>query len=132
MSDATRPIRDYEPFLAAMRTVQNPLWGILIALLGANVAINASFFCVRMIGGSPLERQTAPFIRKVIENLQASPILNVALLRLFFWTAPGLNYVLALSPIKALEHFLGTLLGTAIPVAVTVYLTDWLMLKMFP
>lgn len=33
MGDATRPLRAYPPFLDAMQTIENPLWGVLIALV---------------------------------------------------------------------------------------------------
>ena len=33
MSDATRPLRDYQPFIDLMQQMKNPLWGILIALV---------------------------------------------------------------------------------------------------
>ena len=118
-------------FIIAAGLVYGKLWGIPIALLGANIAINVSFFAVRLIGGTPFEQHHHPFVEKLIRSLHASPVANIALLRVVFWTAPGLNYLLALSAVKPRQHFLGSLLGTIIPVAITVYLTDWLMLKMF-
>lgn len=32
MSDATRPLRSYEPFLQAMQTIESPLWGVAVGL----------------------------------------------------------------------------------------------------
>ncbi len=119
-------------FIITAGLVYGKLWGIPVALLGANVAINISFFTVRFIGGTPLAQHTHPFVAKLLSGLHSHPIAKIALLRLVFWTAPGLNYLLALSAVKPWQHFLGTLSGTVIPVAATVYLTDWLMLGMFP
>lgn len=118
-------------FIIAAGLVYGKLWGIPVALLGANVAINISFFTVRLIGGTPLAQHTHPIVHKVMSRLHSHPIAKIALLRLLFWTAPGLNYLLALSAVRPWQHFVGTLLGTIIPVAATVYLTDWLMLRMF-
>jgi hypothetical protein len=70
-------------------------------------------------------------VGKLLKGLHASPITNIAIMRLVLWTAPGLNYLLALSAVKPQQHFLGSLLGTIIPVTGMVYLTDWLMLKIF-
>lgn len=118
-------------FIIAAGLVYGKLWGIPVALLGANVAINLSFATVRLIGGTPLAQHTHPIVHKVMSRLHSHPIAKIALLRLLFWTAPGLNYLLALSAVRPWQHFVGTLLGTVIPVAATVYLTDWLMLRMF-
>ena len=107
------------------------LWGVPIALLGVNIAINVSFLTVRLIGGTPFEQHSHPFVGKLLKGLHASPITNIAIMRLVFWTAPGLNYLLALSAVKPQQHFLGSLLGTIIPVTGMVYFTDWLMLKIF-
>ena len=118
-------------FIIAAGLAYGKLWGVPIALLGVNIAINVSFLTVRLIGGTPFEQHSHPFVGKLLKGLHASPVTNIAIMRLVFWTAPGLNYLLALSAVKPQQHFLGSLVGTIIPVTVMVYFTDWLMLKIF-
>ena len=118
-------------FIIAAGLAYGKLWGIPVALLGANVAINVSFLTVRFIGGTPFEQHSHPFLEKRLRSLHASPVINIAIMRLFLSTASWLNYLLALSAVKPQQHLLGSLLGTIIPVTVMVYFTDCLMLKIF-
>ena len=118
-------------FIIAAGLAYGKLWGVPIALLGVNIAINVSYLTVRLIGGTPFGQHSHPFVGKLLKGLHASPVTNIAIMRLVFWTAPGLNYLLALSAVKPQQHFFGSLLGTIIPVTGMVYFTDWLMLKIF-
>ena len=118
-------------FIIAAGLAYGKLWGIPIALLGANVAVSVSFFAVRFLGGTPFEQHSHPLVNKLLRSLHASPVTNIAIMRLLFSTSPALNYLLALSAVKPRQHFCGSFIGTIIPVALAVYLTDWLVLKIF-
>jgi phosphate:Na+ symporter len=60
MGDATRPLRSYEPFITAMRTMENPLLGILIgtvftAVVQSSAATLAVVIALGSQGLMPLE-----------------------------------------------------------------------------
>jgi phosphate:Na+ symporter len=42
MSEATRPLRDYPPFIAAMRHLSNPLWGIIVGMFFTAIVQSSS------------------------------------------------------------------------------------------
>ena len=54
---------------------------------------------------------------RILRELDARPIMSVALLRALFQTMPALNYALAMSGIKFRAYLIGTLLGLPIPIA---------------
>lgn len=118
-------------FVVAAGLAYGRIGGIPIALLGANLAVTVSFLAVRFVGGTPFERHSHPLLQKILGSLHASPITNIAILRLLFSTSPALNYLLALSAVTPRQHFLGTLIGTLAPVTITVYLTDRLVSLFF-
>lgn len=118
-------------FIMASGLVYGQWWGTLIAFIGANFAITASFLVVRFIGGTPSEKELHPLIDRLLSTLHSSPIKNIAIMRVFLWTAPALNYLLALTAVSPRQHLLGSLIGTIVPVVVMVYLTDWLLLRMY-
>ncbi|MGI9284944.1 MAG: TVP38/TMEM64 family protein [Pseudomonadales bacterium] len=118
-------------FIIASGLVYGQWWGTLIAFIGANIGITVSFLVVRFVGGTPSEKELHPVINRLVSTLHSSPIKNIAIMRVFLWTAPALNYLLALTAVSPRHHLLGSLIGTIIPVAVMVYLTDWLLLRMY-
>ena len=118
-------------FVIAAGLAYGKLWGIPVALLGANVAVGFSFFAVRFIGGTPFEQHSHPLIEKLLKSLHVSPVKNIAFLRLIMGSSPALNYLLALSAVRPRQHFLGSLIGMIVPVALVAYLADWLILGMF-
>lgn len=118
-------------FIIAAGLAYGHLWGVIVAMLGANVAVNISFFFVRLIGGTPFETHRHPLVEKLLRGLHASPVINVSIMRLLVGTSPGLNYLLALSAIKPRQHFLGSCIGMVVPVGTVAYLADWLIVNMF-
>ena len=118
-------------FIMASGLVYGQWWGTLIAFIGANIGITVSFFVVRFVGGTPSEKELHPVINRLLNTLHSSPVKNIAIMRAFLWTAPALNYLLALTAVSPRHHLLGSLMGTIIPVVVMVYLTDWLLLMMY-
>ena len=111
-------------FTVAGALLFGKLYGFLVVWLAANVAMNLSFFMVRMIGGNLLERVEQPLILKMMNRLDGHPVQTIAVLRVFFFTAPVLNTVLALSRVRGVDHVWGSLLGAIIPTATMVILTD--------
>lgn len=118
-------------FVIAAGIIYGGKIGFIIAFAGALIAITVSFFAVRLIGGSPLGNTKKPFIGKLLQGLHDRPIRNIAIMRLVVSTAPWLNYILALSSVKYRQYIIGSVLGMTIPIAMTIYFTDWLVLRMF-
>ncbi|MBT8149600.1 MAG: VTT domain-containing protein, partial [Gammaproteobacteria bacterium] len=109
------------------------LYGSLIALLGANLAIIVSFTIVRRFHGEGFEADDVNnrVFKKMLRGLEKHPVRTVALLRCLISTAPGLNYGFAISSITDRQHLLGTVMGTIIPVVSIVWLSDWLAGRLF-
>ncbi|MGB5325390.1 MAG: VTT domain-containing protein [Pseudomonadales bacterium] len=113
------------------------VWGIfpgaLIALAGANLAIIFSFTLVRRLNGAGFESESIKnaLVRKMLAGLEHRPLRTIAVLRLLFSTAPGLNYGFALSAVSDRQHLVATLLGTIVPVIGIVFLSDWLAKVLF-
>jgi uncharacterized membrane protein YdjX (TVP38/TMEM64 family) len=118
-------------FIIAAGLAYGNVWGIAVALLGANVAVNLSFYFVRLIGGSPFESHRHPLVEKLLRTLHSSPVVNISIMRFVLGTSSGLNYLLALSAVKPRQHFLGSLMGMIVPVATVAYLSDWLIVNVF-
>lgn len=114
-------------FTVAGALLFGKLYGFLVVWIAANVAMNLSFFMVRIIGGKLLDQVEQPLILKMMNRLDAHPIQSIVILRMSLFTAPVLNTVLALSRVRSIDHVLGTLLGSIMPALTVVVLTDWVL-----
>nr|WP_255612519.1 VTT domain-containing protein [Alcanivorax sp. 1008] len=103
------------------------LYGFFAVWIAANIAVNASFWVVRLVGGQLLDEVKHPLILKMTDRLYEKPVQTIAILRLFLFTAPGLNTVLALSRVRGSDHLWGSLLGAIVPTAMVVMMTDWVL-----
>jgi len=117
-------------FLISSGLIYGPFWGSLIALLGACIAVNISFVIVRLIGGRPIKSIKNKHAQKLLDGLHKNPVKHIAVLRTVMITAPGFNYLLALSDVSFKQYFWGSLLGMIIPVFAVIYFTD-IVLKLF-
>ena len=116
-------------FIIAAGLAHGNVWGIAVAMLGANIAVNMSFYFVRLIGGTPFESHSHPLVEKLLRTLHSSPVINISIMRFVLGTSSGLNYLLALSAVKPGQHFLGSFLGMLVPVGTVAYLSDWLIMN---
>ncbi len=114
-------------FTVAGALLFGKLYGFLVVWVAANIAINTSFFTVRLVGGKLLSQVQHPLILKMMNRLDDYPLQTIMFLRLCLFTAPVLNTVLALSNVRGIDHVRGSLLGTIMPTATVVFLTDWLL-----
>ena len=117
-------------FIIAAGLAYGQAGGVAVAMLGANVAVNFSFWFVRLVGGTPFETHGHPFVGKLLRGLHARPVINITIMRFLLGTSPGLNYLLALSAVTPLQHFLGSLAGMIIPVGTVAFLADWLVVSL--
>ena len=114
-------------FTVAGALLFGQLYGFFVVWIAANVAMSTSFFMVRLVGGQPLDQARYSLVRRMVSRLDNRPVQTVAVLRLFLFTAPALSAVLALSRVGGRDHVLGTLLGSIVPTATVVIMTDWLL-----
>ncbi|MDF1562324.1 MAG: VTT domain-containing protein [Deltaproteobacteria bacterium] len=107
-----------------------PWVGIALGYGTGVLGVTAHFSLLRLIGGSPLAAG-APgrrwyWVQRVLDDLEAHPVRSVAILRVIGFMSPPLNTALALTGLKARDHFLGTALGLVFPVIIAAGLFDWL------
>lgn len=114
-------------FIAVAVAVYGTGLGTLVALLGAFVSVNVSFAVVRAIAGRPLADVHRPVARRLLSGIDRRPVTTVALLRLFFQTAPPVNYALAMTAVRWRDHLLGSAMGLPVPIAVMALFSDWLL-----
>ena len=69
----------------------------LLALVMAPLSCSLSFLVVRKIGGQVLADTQWVWMQKLIAKLDEYPVRTCVTLRLCFFLAPAINYVLALS-----------------------------------
>lgn len=105
-------------FLAAAVLALGQLWGGVATYIAASVSCVATFFIIRLVGGSALRHLDSPVAGKLLARLDAHPVASIVLLRTLFQTMPALNYTLALSGVRFRHYLLGTLLGLPLPIAI--------------
>jgi uncharacterized membrane protein YdjX (TVP38/TMEM64 family) len=103
------------------------LKGWLLALVMAPLSCSLSFLVVRKIGGQVLADSQWSFIVKLMAKLDEYPVRTVVTLRVCFFLAPAINYVLALSSISFRNFAIGTFFGLAGPLTVAVFFIDRLI-----
>lgn len=120
-------------FLAAAVLALGRINGALVTYVAAIVSCVITFFAIRFVGGDALRQMDSQFVARILRHLDDRPLRSVAFARIFFQTAPPLNYALAMSGIKFREYLLGTLLGLPLPILFYCvffdYLEQWLKLR---
>jgi uncharacterized membrane protein YdjX (TVP38/TMEM64 family) len=101
--------------------------GWLLALVMAPLSCSLSFLVVRKIGGQVLADVQWSFVAKMMARLEEWPVRTVVTLRLCFFLAPAINYLLALSAVSFRDFFVGTVAGLAVPLSVAVFFIDRLI-----
>lgn len=105
-------------FLAAAVFVLGRSHGGLLTYAAAVSSCLFTFVAVRLVGGNVAATLKSALAQRLVAQLQAHPVRNVAALRMLFQTLPPLNYALALSGLRLRHYALGTLLGLPLPIAV--------------
>lgn len=116
-------------FIVVAGLIYGPFWGSVIALLVANLAIFISFNLIRWLGGAATAEDIHPWLSKRLNAISRHPVRTIAFLRVFLWTAPALNYLLALTTVEQRHHLLGSFLGSAIPIITIVLASDYLLMR---
>ena len=104
-------------FLASAVLVLGRINGGIATYVAACISCGLTFLVVRKIGGNAVERIDSRLAERIMRQLHAHPIRNMALLRTLFQTLPALNYTLALSGVSFKDYMLATVLGLPVPIA---------------
>jgi uncharacterized membrane protein YdjX (TVP38/TMEM64 family) len=115
-------------FIAAALLVWGPVHGGLLALVGGVVSAATQLCVLRRVGGRA-EPGTGPTMRPVawaLGQLEARPVTATATLRALTVLAPPVNIALALSPLRARDHLVGTAAGLLVPITVYAVFFDCL------
>lgn len=116
-------------FIVVAGLMYGPFWGSLIAIVVANLSIFISFNLIRWLGGTSTAGSVHPALNARLKKISRQPVMTIAFLRTFLWTAPALNYLLALTAVEQRHHMVGTLLGTLIPIVTIVLASDWFLMQ---
>ncbi len=111
-------------FLAAAVLALGRLHGALVTYAAACVSCAVTFGLIRGVGGDALRGLPGKLAQRLVGQLHAKPLRIMVLLRLLMQTAPALNYVLALSGVKARHYLLATVVGLPLPIALYCYFFD--------
>lgn len=87
-----------------------------LSLLAANIAVLINFEIVRRVGGNALAQIRNPWLRRILDSLDAHPIRAVFLLRLITIMLPPVTGALALTNISRRDHAVGSALGMIAPI----------------
>ena len=109
-------------------------WGHLrgwaMAVIMAPLSCSVSFMVVRRIGGQALANVEWTWVQRLMSKLDEFPVKTVVVLRLLFFMAPAVNYMLALSSVNFKNFLVGTVVGLAVPLTVAVFFIDHLITYM--
>lgn len=117
-------------FLAAAVLALGRTWGGVATYVAAILSCSATFLTIRLVGGDALRNLNGRLATRLLSQLDAHPIRNIALLRMLFQTVPVLNYVLAMSGVRFRDYLVGTLLGLPLPIVVYCLFFDYLALQL--
>ena len=106
------------------------LRGWIMALIMAPLSCSVSFLVVRRIGGQALANVEWAWVQRLMSKLDEFPVKTVVVLRLIFFMAPAVNYMLALSSVNFKNFLVGTWIGLAVPLTVAVFFIDHLITYM--
>lgn len=95
-----------------------------LVLLGALIALSASFWVVRLVGGKATKGIKNKMMQRVLGHLEARPVRTVAVLRVLMFLSPPVNYALALSSIRYRDYIVGSAVGLLAPLSVLVLFSD--------
>ena len=118
-------------FVAAGVFAYGKVIGLILGLLGGNISVWISFIIVRRIGGKAFTEIDKQWVKKLLEKLDDRPIRTVIVLRLIFFMAPALNYMLALTSLRFRDFLVGSFFGLMIPITGFVLFIDWIMKYLF-
>jgi uncharacterized membrane protein YdjX (TVP38/TMEM64 family) len=101
----------------------------LLSVLASNVAVVLNFEIVRKLGGQPLARIESKGLNRLFARLDRHPVQTVALLRTVTVMFPPVTSALALTKLRARDHFVGSAVGMLLPITALVFATRFLVAR---
>ena len=107
--------------------------GALVAYVGAICSLSVGFGAGRLLGGGmtidDLGLPRWAILRAAFARLNDRPVRSVALMRMFLFMAPTLNFALALTPIAFRDYVLGSAIGLVVPLTPILAFIDIAVVK---
>jgi len=100
-------------FLLSAPLVWEPVTAFALSWAGTVAASIAAFGFARFVGRAWVQRRLPPGMRRLDDRLATRGLRTVLLLRLFFYTAPSLQFALGVSRVRVGAFLAGTILGVA-------------------
>jgi uncharacterized membrane protein YdjX (TVP38/TMEM64 family) len=98
-------------FLLTAPVIWDPATAFALSWAGTVAASIAAFGFARFVARGWVQRRLPPGIRRLDDRLASSGLRTVLLLRLFFYTAPTLQFALGVSRVRLGPFVAGTILG---------------------
>jgi uncharacterized membrane protein YdjX (TVP38/TMEM64 family) len=99
----------------------------LLSMVASNLAVVLNFELVRRLSGQPLAEIESKELKKLFDRLDEHPVQTVLLLRVVTVMFPPVTSALALTKLRARDHFIGSLLGMLLPITALVLVTRFLV-----
>ncbi len=112
-------------FVLAALLAYGRLVGGIAAYLGALGSVSFSFLLVRRVGGQALAHVKRARIAKVLAKLDQHPIATIAVMRVFLFLLPAVNYALAMTRVRFRDYLIGSAIGLILPMIVIALAFEW-------
>lgn len=112
-------------FVLAALLAYGRVGGAVAAYLGALVSVSFSFLLVRRVGGQALAHVKRARIAKVLAHLDRRPIVTIAVMRMFLFLLPAVNYGLAMTRVRFRDYLVGSAIGLVPPMIVLALAFEW-------
>ena len=118
-------------FVLSAPLLWEPVTAFALSWVGTVAASIAAFGFARFVGRAWIQRRLPPGIRRLDDRLVTHGLRTVLLLRLFFYTAPTLQFALGVSRVRGSAFLTGTILGvvpfTALMTLLGAQIDAWLV-----
>ena len=112
-------------FVLAALLAYGRVGGAVAAYLGALASVSFSFLLVRRVGGQALAHVKRARIAKILERLDRHPIPTIAVMRMFLFLLPAVNYGLAMTRVRFRDYLVGSAIGLVPPMIVIAFAFEW-------
>jgi uncharacterized membrane protein YdjX (TVP38/TMEM64 family) len=99
----------------------------LLSVVASNLAVVLNFELVRRLGGQPLAEIESKELQRLFDRLDERPVQTVMLLRTVTVMFPPVTSALALTRLRARDHFVGSAVGMLLPITALVLATRYLV-----
>ncbi len=112
-------------FVLAALVAYGRVLGAGAGYVGGLLSVTVAFLVVRKVGGQLLTDVKRPWLRRLLDRLDAHPITTIAALRAVLWFAPIVNVVLAMSSVRFRDYLIGSAIGFLVPITILTVAFEW-------